>query len=703
MRDIFSEYKIQFLEEAREYLETLNNDLISFEKNPSDHQLTDNLFRIMHTMKSSAAAVGMDALSEFAHQIEDLIQELRGGTVKCNEEIINILFTAFDQIKSCIELAWEDRENEVDFTPYINRLHSIHNSKTKKKTEQSNETSTSIKEDTFTLSNEEKDLIRKGKNKSFLVHVQIDPAEPIKWLRAELILNHMMSVGEIIRIIPDKSQFQSNQFDGHFSVVLLSGNKLAVIEKTITTDLIKLLRIDQIKNIDLPIKHHVKQPFTKTNTKTDKTRKSDPGSDGKQINGENSIRVSIKKLDDLMHLVGELVITNSSLKYLEKQLIDRLRNDSLIHEMNSLNDKLIRISSDLQKGVLKTRMLPVETIFNQYKRVVRDLSKKERKEIELIIKGKETEVDKKVIDTLHDPLTHLIRNAVDHGIETPEERIKIGKPPVARIEIIAEQSGNHILITVKDDGHGINLEKVKNKAIKKGKLTHQTAQTITDSELLNILFEPGFSTSDQVSSMSGRGVGLDVVNNAIKALNGTVSIQTHAGQGTEFLIVLPLTLSIMTVVVVESNKHKYGIPVSDIRETIKLPEINIENRECVHAINWGDQIIPVIGLNDALENQLSPLPKCKHDLIPIIIISYKDKEIGLIVDKILGKQEIVLKSLENNYKSIKGLSGAAVLGDGSIILVIDTITMIQLYKEENQILNPKIGMTSGQSGKGLIK
>ena len=689
MHDIFGEYKIHFLEEAEEYLESLNGDLIAFEKDPSDRRLINNLFRIMHTLKSSAAAVGMDAFSEFAHDAEDLIQQFRSGSIKVDKDIIDILFAVFDEMKSCITLAWEEREAEVDFTSLTNRMHNLYKKKGKGKTDSSPTNTELIQEETFLLSSKEKSLIQKEKNQPFLIHVQIDSAEPIKWLRAELILNHMMGKGKIIRIIPEKSQFQSNQFAGHFSVVLTSSSKPPAIEKAITIDLVKLIRIEPIKDINLPIEHHVKHILVKPDAKQEKIQQSVSNSQVKQINSENSIRVSIQKLDELMHLVGELVITNSALKFLEKRLNDRMQHDPLIHEMNILNDKLIRTSADLQRGVLKTRMLPVDMIFNQYKRVVRDLSKKEKKEIDLIIKGKETEVDKKVIDILHDPLTHLIRNAVDHGIETPAERIKKNKPPRAHIELIAEQSGNHILITIKDNGRGIDLESVKNKAIQKGIINRSQAQSITENELLNTLFQPGFSTSEKVSSMSGRGVGLDVVNNAVKELNGTVHVQTQVGLGTEFLIVLPLTLSIITVIVVESNKHRYGIPVNDIRETIKIPEKEIENRECVRAVKLDDQIIPVIGLNDALENQHNPLPKGKYGLIPIIIISYKDKEIGLIVDKILGKQEIVLKSLEKNYKSIQGLSGAAILGDGSVILVIDTIKVIQIYKETNKIFNAK--------------
>lgn len=686
MHDIFGEYRVSFLEETEEHLEKLNGDLIAFEKNPHDTHLIDNIFRIMHTLKSSAAAVGMESLSEFAHKTEDLIQQFRSGTLKVNEDVIDTLFTVFDQFKSYIELAWEDRETEINFTPLIQRIHTFYQKEEKTKAIHPKKM---IEEDTFTLSTQEKRLIRKENRRLFLVHIQIDSAEQMKWLRAELILNHMNKIGKIIRIIPEKAYFQSNQFTGHFSVVLTTGLKSAEVKKAITIDLVKMIRIDRITNIDSPITHHVKYSPVRSDTISPNIQKSDSNSSGRRMTAENSIRVPIKKLDDLMHLVGELVVANSGLKLLEKRMNESFKNESLVHEMNALNDKLIKVSADLQKSVLTTRMLPVDTIFNQYIRVVRDLSKKENKDIDLIIMGRETEVDKKVIDAMHDPLTHLIRNAVDHGIETPEERIRNNKPQRARIELSAQQAGNHILITIKDDGRGIDLEKVKNRAIQQGFISSDMAQTITKNELLNILFQQGFSTSDKVSSMSGRGVGLDVVSNMVNRLNGSVNVQTSIGKGTEFEIILPLTLTIITVIVAESNGHRYGIPVNDIRKSIKIPEKDIENRECVCALNLGNRVIPVIGINDVLDNGQSQLKVDKHGLVPIIVISYAEKEVGLIVDRILGKQEIVLKSLEKNYRSIQGLSGAAILGDGSIILVIDTLRMIQIYSEQNKMSSIK--------------
>lgn len=688
MHDIFGEYKIHFLEEAGEHLEALNEDLIAFEKNPSDRALVDNLFRIMHTMKSSAAAVGMDGLSELSHRAEDLIQPFRSGSLKVGREVIDLLFSVFDRMKTVVSLAWENRESEMDFSDLVGRMDAVHTIGGKA-TGASAQPPDSIREETILLSAHEKASIEKNKHPVYMVHVQIDPAEPIKWLRAELILNHMAGVGRIIRIVPDKIHFQSNVFAGHFSVVLTSRRTPPDIEKAITTDLIKAIRIDWIKDIHAPIEHHVRHSFIKPDAAD--AQKGKPEASAKRITSENSIRVSVKKLDDLMHLVGELVVANSALKFLEERLDDRIRNDSLVHEMNALNDKLVRVSSDLQQGVLKMRMLPVETVFNQYMRVVRDLSKKEKKDIDLVIRGRETEVDKKVIDVLHDPLTHLIRNAVDHGIETPEERLRKNKPPRARIELRAEQTGNHIRISVLDDGRGIDLEAVKNKAVQKGLLSRDQAASASENELLNVLFQPGFSTSGRVSSMSGRGVGLDVVSNAVKDLNGSVAVRTRPDRGAEFHIVLPLTLSILTVIVVESDGNRYGLPVNDIRETVKIPEAQIENRECVKAVYWGGRIVPVIGLSDVLDNRNNPLPTCKYGLIPIVLISYEDRELGLIVDRVLGKQEIVLKSLENNYKSIQGLSGAAILGDGSVILVIDTLKVIHIYKEHNTALRAKTG------------
>jgi two-component system chemotaxis sensor kinase CheA len=393
-----------------------------------------------------------------------------------------------------------------------------------------------------------------------------------------------------------------------------------------------------------------------------------------------------------MHLVGELVVANSALRKLERQIQSVHRDDTIAHEMNLMVDKFAKLSTSLQSRILKTRMLPIRTLFNQYNRVVRDLSMKEDKDIELIIEGEETELDKKVIDAMGDPLTHLIRNAVDHGIETPADRRRQGKPGQGTIHLTAAQSGHHIVISIKDDGKGLDVQKIREKVIERGFMSLDLANEMSDTDIMNVIFEPGFSTADQISSVSGRGVGLDVVNNTISSLNGSIQIESHPGEGTEFIIHLPLTLAISTVIVVESGETFYGIPISEIRETVKIPASEINSRKAIHILKWADRVIPVLSLDQIMEgSRKNDLKMDAHGNISIIIVSYRDREIGLIVDRIIGKQEIVMKPLEEHYKSIRGLSGAAILGDGTVILISDVLGILQIARdiEEKEKQNKK--------------
>ncbi|HEX9935042.1 MAG TPA: chemotaxis protein CheA, partial [bacterium] len=383
-------------------------------------------------------------------------------------------------------------------------------------------------------------------------------------------------------------------------------------------------------------------------------------------------------------MVGELVVIGAGLKHFERRMKELGEPDILVSELDTLNDELGKVSNALQRRVLKTRMLPVDVLFSQYARVVRDLTKRDGKEIDLVIRGGETELDKKVIDAMGDPLTHVVRNAVDHGIETGKERARQHKPPRARLELTAEQAGNRIVITVKDDGRGIDLEKVRRKAVKMGLLHADGGEMIGENELLNVLFEPGFSTADEVTLVSGRGVGLDVVKNIVSSMNGHVQIRTKAGVGTTVVVTLPLTLAVSSVFVVESSGNRYGIPLGHVIESAKIPEDEIRGKACAPAVQLRDRIIPIVGLNDVLDGSSGQVVPDAHGMVPIVVASHMDREIGLTVDRILGKQEIVLKSLEENYKFVRGLSGVAILGDGSIVLVVDTLQMIAMHRERNQ-------------------
>jgi two-component system chemotaxis sensor kinase CheA len=669
MHDVFDEYKIVFLEETQEHLSELNNDLIALERNNGSVELIDRIFRVLHTLKSSAAAVGFDQLSQFAHLAEDLVQQIRNRQKKASPDIVNLLFHVFDNIQNYLQ-------NPVDqFDPFKETIRRLKSQGCKSRIHTAHAASNTASQPIDSLPEQVAGFLKQRGNKKkkvVRISIQIDPAEPIKWLRAELIINHASRLGKILFIQPEKSSFQTQSFNGLFSIFLSTDQPDEKIKTRITTDLMQIQSFISLTHSDEKTTAPVRQIQSTENGES---------LQGKPLISNNTIRVPVKKLDNIMHLVGELVVANSALRILERRIQQVHTDDDISHDMNLIVEQFAKLTNSLQSRVLKTRMVPIRTIFNQFNRVVRDLSMKESKEIDLIVRGEETELDKKVIDVIGDPLTHLIRNAVDHGIETPAERKAKGKSDHGTIYLSAAQTGNHIVISIRDDGRGLDMNKIRNKAVSSGLVKKDAADQLPDSEILNVIFKPGFSTADRVSAVSGRGIGLDVVNNVINSMNGSVQIETNPDQGSEFIIHLPLTLAISTVIVVEAGRSHYGIPINDIRETIKIPAGTFRTNRACHTLNWANRLIPVLRLDYIMDGDRQHLPADSHGNVSVIVVSFRDRELGLIVNQIVGKQEIVMKPLEEHYRAVRGLSGAAILGDGTVILITDVFGIMQIVRD----------------------
>ena len=710
MDEMMDEYKKIFLEEAEEYITALNENLLKLEKEKKNRKLITNIFRVAHTLKSSAAAVGYNDLSTLSHKAEDLMQEIRNVDKEVTTTIIDTLFEVFDIVKEYIQCIKDNKKVDVDIDGMIKKLDSIiKNSDIKdkgNKKEKNRINKTGRDEEIVNFNEYERKLIeekmKEGGN-GYLLKVEIDPREQLKWLRAELLLNNINKVGEIVKIYPDKDKFLSKDFTGIFSVLITSREDENIIPEIIKIDLIKNITIEPAAILDKSnTKDKAKQESEQPKQKEKKSRKienqeklelrSDDEMEKKsdeykterhQITASgDTIRVPVKKIDNLMHLIEELVITNSGLKIIEQKVSDTYKDKATNSDMSFVTDKLINISSELQNSIMKTRMLPISNIFIQFNRIVRDLAKEEKKEIDLIIRGGDTELDKKVIDTIGDPIMHLVRNSVDHGIEHPADRIKNGKPPKGTIILSASQSGNHIIISIKDDGPGIDIEKVKEKAVKDKLINKNAIEEMSEQQILSYIFKPGFSTSEKVNAISGRGVGLDVVKNVTGQLSGTVDINTEPGKGTEFIITLPLTLAITSVIMIRSGDNIYAIPISDIEENLRIKRDEINTIQGIKVIKLRNEIIPLVNVHNVFAGNKAGINKVNDDEnMLVVIVSYRNKKTGLIVDGIIGRQEIVLKPLEEHYQAIEGLSGAAILGDGRIILIIDVIGVMNLIKE----------------------
>ncbi|MFC1668906.1 chemotaxis protein CheW [Spirochaetota bacterium] len=720
MTFMLGEYQDIFLEEADEQLQELNINLMELEKDPENTEIINNIFRTAHSLKSSAAFVGLNDLSDLAHKMENLLQGLRDNTLTMSSEIVDIIFKCFDEISAVIDSIVQGEKPEQDLTWLINEIHLISE---KGKVEKAQPVPKPDKMNTqkFTIKSEQSRMIREGikLNKGcFELSVHISESAQMKWIKAQLILTNLEKIGDIVITDPPSDNLNDETLDGIFKIILLSEVSVEEIKKACDIDLITRVDLRSISLVKKDGKLMLKfgkemnilevmedaesepEPQEKTVDPTEKgigfseDEEFELGSeeikDFSKVEYERrkapiirSVKVSVDKLDQLLNNVGELVISNSGFFKLYDELRRAGIDKSFSNEFKSRMDQMSKIAKDLQTGIMNTRMVEIGNVFTRFKRLVRDLTKESNKDIKLIIKGEDTELDKKVIDAIGEPLLHIIRNAIDHGIEATEEREKLGKSLDASITLNAYQGGNQIFVEVSDDGRGMDINEIKRKIVSKGLSTQDILANMDDIEIINHIFLPGFSTAKVISDISGRGVGLNVVKESVTELNGTVSIETEPGMGTRFILTFPLTLAIIPAIMVRVQREMFAIPLSDVIETIKVSQSEITTIEGHEVINLRGEILSIIRLNNfiGLESALNADQK-----IPVVIVGFGSRKVGLMVDFLEGKQEIVIKSLDQNYKTVDGLAGASILGDGSIALIMDIAVMInKVIADEDKI------------------
>jgi two-component system, chemotaxis family, sensor kinase CheA len=738
------EYQDIFLEEADEQLQELNQNLLELEKNPENLEIINNIFRAAHSLKSSAAFVGLNELSDLAHMMENLLQGIRDGSMAITPEIIDIIFKCFDEIHNIIDTIASGEKPEEDLQWLIDDIKSI-SEKTpkavpgKKRSAVTESKSRKQADAPKTMFDAEmrkriKDGIESGKSCTEIT-VFIDEKAQMKWVKAQLVVSNMERIGEILATTPPVEDFNDDEKNSVIKIILLSDASAQIIKRAANIDLI--YRID-MRSISLSMKEEkqvlqfggtetfstdqgeeriitiydeTEEPLNAAALKVAKDaseegemaydsveedeesdlqeeekvviRGGEKGEERKKVTVLKTVKVSIDKLDLLLNNVGELVIANSGFFKLYEEMRKIYEEKSLVNEFKSRMEQMSRIAKDLQSGIMKTRMVPIGQVFTRFRRLIRDLAKEFNKEMELTIKGEDTELDKKVIDSIGEPLLHLLRNAVDHGIEPAADRKRLGKSEVAHITMNAYQGGNQIFVEVSDDGHGLNLEHIKRKAISMGLATPEMLSAMDDQDIYNYIFVPGFSTAEKVTDISGRGVGMNVVKEIVTELNGTVSIETEMGMGTRFVLAFPITLAIIPAIMVKVRHEMYAIPLTDVIETIKISTSDITTIEGHEVINLRGEILSLLRLSRfiKLESALGP-----DDKMPVVVVGFGNRKIGMIVDYLEGKQEIVIKSLEQNYKTVEGLAGASILGDGSICLILDIASMInKVIAEQDKI------------------
>ncbi|MGJ4747560.1 chemotaxis protein CheW [Leptospira sp. SA-E8] len=681
MAGVLGEYTELFLEESEDQIEELNANLLKLEKDQSDPQTINDIFRAAHSLKSSAAFVGLYNLSDLAHKMENLLQSIRDGKLAVNLSLVNLLFQCFDLIKNVIVNVAAGKKVDTPYTDMIQRLEAYE--KNPDVASAPSAAGRSISQSAAPVAKQEEipgngidldaedqkeieEILRNGSGKPWLLKVGLKKDSPMKGLRYTLIVQNLKNLGQVFRTKPSAEELENGTEAPYLSILIVSSESQEELTKAANVDMVENLMIQEYK-----LSGYSESGASSSYQLDEEERSSEAKVTLK------SIKVSSDKLDNLMNNVGELVITNSGFQKIYDDLLRTFGDDQLFNELKGRIDLINRISKELQSGIMNIRMVPISTVFRRFSRLVRDLSLETGKTVDLVLNGESTELDKKVIDALGEPLLHLIRNSVDHGIESPEERKRLGKPETGIVELNAYQGGSNIMVEIRDDGRGLDLEKIRKKAIEKGLVSETDAAALEESDIYQFIFAPGFSTADKITDISGRGVGMNVVNSLIQEFKGKILIQSQKGSGTSFVLSFPQALAIIPSILIVMEEEVYAFPLSEVNETIKVNNEQITTLEGNEIINLRGEVLPIYRLNRILGLQ----DKTDREEFPVVIVQYKGRKLGFMVDELVGKHETVIKSLEKNFKNIKGLTGASIMGDGTIIMVLDIPGLVEFAAE----------------------
>ncbi|MEH7388719.1 chemotaxis protein CheA [Bacillus sp. JJ1474] len=682
-----NQYLEVFIEESKEHLQACNEQLLELEKNPENISIVNEIFRSAHTLKGMSATMGYEDLAKLTHQMENVLDAIRNHKLTFNPEILDVIFLAVDDLEAMVQSIAEGGDGKRDVAEVVEKLLMIEKGESVTQIAKS-EVAAAVAEHKPTVKSVydefELTVMQQSKEQgfeTFEVTVSLREDCLLKAARVFMVFEILEKIGEVIKANPSVEQLEEEQFDQEFTVTIVSKEVKEDIHK-------KVMKVSEVERVDVHILSleairqseldapeliksngpifEEKETAENSVARQQEEKKAGASSSSAKNSSSKTIRVNIERLDILMNLFEELVIDRGRLEQISRDL-----NNQELHETV---EHMTRISGDLQNIILNMRMVPVETVFNRFPRMVRQLARDLDKKINLEIIGAETELDRTVIDEIGDPLVHLIRNALDHGVETPEIRKANGKNEEGTVILKAYHSGNHVFIEIEDDGAGINRDKVLAKAIKNGIVTGQAAVTMTDKQVFELILASGFSTAEKISDVSGRGVGLDVVKSTIESLGGTISIDSALGKGSIFSIQLPLTLSIISVMLTEIQKEKFAIPLSSIIETAIVKKSDILNAHNQRVIDFRGKVVPLLFLKEIFE---VPVFEEEDEFYSVVIVRKGDKMAGLVVDSFIGQQEVVLKSLGNYLTNVFAISGATILGDGQVALIVDCNSLIK--------------------------
>ena len=637
MREIFE----SFLVETNELLEDLSRDLMLLEDTPEDDDLLNRIFRGFHTIKGTASFMGFDVIAKITHEAEDVLNKLRRHELKVDQDITDVLLEVQDWIELLVGKLSEGETPQVDYSDTIDKLHKI---KGTEPDEEKEAKPAEEKQETEDKDNQAGSAVDEVLEKSSeIVSKEGDFDED------DLALLDK-AFDEINKDFGSKSESEKEQEEPEEA-------------KQEPTDK-KKKKTEQDKQ----------KESSKPESKDKKPTKKPPKS--KSVRTSESIRIDVGRVETLMDLSGELVLGRNRLAQITDNIADETNSDSkeLLRDLIDSTAQIDFVTSEIQSAVMRMRMVPVGKLYQKAPRIVRDLSREFGKKIKLVVEGEETEIDRGIIEELNDPLVHMIRNSCDHGIEPPEERLKAGKPEQGIIKLDADQEGNNIVLKISDDGRGMNPEKLKEKSIEKGVITREQASQMSDREAYQLIFAAGFSTAKNVSAVSGRGVGMDVVRTNIQNLKGMIDIESEEGKGSTFIIKLPLTLAIIQGLLVKADNETYAIPLSSVIEVVSIEMKNIKSINEQEVIKVRDEVIPITRLDATLHTE--NIKKSLENRY-VVNVGLGLERLGLVVDELLGQQEIVIKTLGEYLGDIPGIAGSTILGDGRVIMIIDVARLIR--------------------------
>lgn len=675
------EYKDLFLAETREYLQSITQCLLILEKNPDVEHIAA-MFRAAHSLKGMAGTMGYELITELTHEMETLLDYLRRGEVALGTDCVNLFLEAVDLIQLLIDHldqqgdfrpqvkalaaslnAWQHTagEKELDKTAFAGEgpEETGENPQDRKGSVDWQETLSAFEKETL------KEALLKGE-KIYQIQIQLRQDCLLKSVRVYMVLKALEKEGEIIKAWPSLQALEEENFDREFFLLMVGAPQVEILEKTLG----EIAEIEKVKVLLVEMKGEysvIDEEEEGGFQKKVLPASPGPGKTAPLIGyaGEKTVRVETAKLDGLVNLVGELVINRTRVLELGKNVRDVALDNAL--------EQMERITTDLQNAVMSLRMVPVKQVFDRFPRMVRDLSLEKNKNVELVISGEETELDRTIVNQVGDPLVHLLRNAVDHGLEEAEERKRKGKNPQNMIYLHAQHEGSHVVIRVEDDGRGIDPEVIKRQALEKKMISAAEMEKIGPAEALQLIFQSGLSTSREITDISGRGVGMNVVKTSIEALNGTVEVQSEPGRGSRFLMRFPLTLAIIRALMVQCGQEIYAIPVEAVRENLFIEPQEIRTIQQERVITLREEVLPFYFLLELLGLGLPPA----QEFYPVVVVQTGNKKVGLAVDALQGQQEVVIKSLSRFVNELRGIAGATVLGDGRVTLILDVVSLLE--------------------------